>query len=410
MSRLKAQRKLHDHGTEGNWRFKGLLLAALDDDVSPQDVAKAWPDPGKSSDYRFLAGHPDRDPEREQNRRWVAERGEPMHRMLTDYAADPKGAPKHLSDDPTKELGDGSVGAHVDEAVPRMLFAASDWEEVDNLFRNFLDETVREGAQAAQVARDAATVTQVDTRRGDLPVAQDDTHAPPTAQGAEIREDGEQYATVAYDAQKYGQGARVTEELVDQSNVDKIEREIAFTGRAVENSLNRVFLTELVDNANEDVDASAAADRGYNALNDAWTEVDKNDFTPDAYASHPEFRGVLFGDSQLSYAQRAGSDSVVRNRTFDPLLDLQTHAPMSGHTYPDGTDPHWSAGSNTWGYANDGEVGGVVYSSDHIEITMYQDIETKDYDDPIRDLRGVNARAHFDVVWTQQRAGCTMSY
>ncbi|AFH23049.1 hypothetical protein OSG_eHP42_00020 [environmental Halophage eHP-42] len=51
---LKAKRKLHQAGKSGNWRFKGLLLAALDHDVTPEDVANAWPSPGNPSDYRFL--------------------------------------------------------------------------------------------------------------------------------------------------------------------------------------------------------------------------------------------------------------------------------------------------------------------------------------------------------------------
>jgi hypothetical protein len=411
MSRLKAKRKLHDHGQTGNWRFKGLMLAALDPDVTPTDVAKAWPNPDKSSDYRFLGMHNDRDPEAEQNRKWVAERGEDKHRLLSDYAQDPgTNAPKHLSDDPTKELGDGTLGSHVDKAVPRMLFAASEFEEVDTLFREFLGETVREGARQAQVARDAATITQVDSRKGDLPVAQDDITAPPVAPGGQIRDDGEKYDTVPFNAEKYGVGARVTDELVETANIDKIEREIEHTGRAVENAMNRVWLRELVDNAASDIDASNSDSRGYSALNDAWTEVDKNDFTPDAYASHPEFRGVLFGDTALRYANRAGSDEVVRDRTFDPLLDLDMHAATSGTTYDDSDSTQWPAGNNTWAYDSADEIGAVVYDRDYIEITLKNDIEVKDYDDPIRDLQGVNARAEFDCVYTQQRAGCTISY
>jgi hypothetical protein len=61
MTTLTAKRKLQQHGQDGNWRFKGLLLAALDRDVTPEEVAEAWPNPGHKSDYRFLSGYSQRD-------------------------------------------------------------------------------------------------------------------------------------------------------------------------------------------------------------------------------------------------------------------------------------------------------------------------------------------------------------
>ena len=128
---LKAKRKLHQAGKSGNWRFKGLLLAALDHDVTPEDVANAWPSPGNPSDYRFLRQSDRRDPEQEADRRVVAEQGEERHRMLRDYVQNAGNTPKHLSSDPTTELGDGSLGVRLDDAIPRMLFAASTFEEVE---------------------------------------------------------------------------------------------------------------------------------------------------------------------------------------------------------------------------------------------------------------------------------------
>jgi len=37
-------------------------------------------------------------------------------------------------------------------------------------------------------------------------------------------------------------------------------------------------------------------------------------------------------------------------------------------------------------------------------------VEVKDYEDPIRDLQGVNARVHVDVIYSQERAASTIEF
>jgi len=405
MAYKQAKRRLHQVGTEGNWRFKGLLLAALDRDVSPDDVAKAWPEAGSPSDYRFLRGHDRRDPEQEAERRVVAERGDSRHRLLKDHVANADNTPKHLSD-PTRELGDETLGAPLDGAIKRTLFSASTFEEINTLFREQLLETVMEGAERRKVARDAANIINAETRKGDVPVGRDEVFATEVAEGAEIRDDREEYDTIAFNTTKFGQGARVTDEMVDHAMVDIIERQIEYVGAAVENAINREWLTTLVDNASNNHDTQGS-NQGVPAINAAYGEVDSDDFIPDSFVTHPEYRTTLFDDSNIAFANRAGTDDVVRERVFDPLLSV-THYGSSDATY-DSTN-----GSETWGFANDGEKGAVVYDSDHVHVVMYNpdgnDIQVKDYEDPIRDLQGVNARVHTDTIYSQQRAASTVEY
>jgi len=402
--RLKAKRKLQQHGKEGNWRFKGLLLAALDRDVSPEDVAEAWPTPSNPSSYRFLKEHKKRDAENEAERRVVAERGEDRHRILKDHVKNADGTPKHLSSDPTKELGKDTLGVHLDDAIPRTLFSASTYEEIDTLFREQLLETVMNGAERRKIARDAANVINAETRRGDVPIGDDETFAPKVGEGAEIRDDREEYTTVAFDTEKYGQGARVTDEMVDHAFVDIIERQIQRVGASVENAINRRWLNTLVDNASNNFDTQGS-DQGVPAINGAYGEVDADDFIPDTFVTHPEYRTTLFDDSNIAFANRAGTDDVVRERVFDPLLSVE-HYGASSATY--------DSSSNTWGFASDGELGAVVYDSGHVHVVMYNpegnDISVKDYEDPIRDLQGVNARVWTDTIYSQQRAASTVEY
>ncbi len=399
-SATDARQKLYSHGRTGNWRFKGLLLAALPGSgVSADEMAKAWPSSGQPSSYRFLGANPRFDPEEEANRRIVAQPGDEHYRVLTEYASE-SGLPKTLGAAKPKSLEGDAVGAGVDDMIKRALFASSTPEEVDTLFREQLLDVVIEGAKKRQIARDAANVLNVDTRKGDIPVAQDAIFAPETAEGAEIRDDGEEYTTVEYDAEKYGLGARVTDEMVRHAQVDIIERQISFVGEAVENTLNRIFLNELLDNAQNNFDTEGSQ-QGVPAINGAYGEVDGEGFIPDTFVTHPEYRTTLFDDSNIAFANRAGTDDVIRERVFDPLLSVE-HYGASDAVY-DGT-------ANTWGFAADGELGAVVYQRDQIHLVLEQDIEVKDYNDPIRDLQGVNARVMADCVYTQGRAASTIEY
>lgn len=391
MTRLEAQRKLHTHGQTGNWRFKGLLLAALPgSNVSTDDVAKAWPK--TKSDYRFLQKNPTRDPEEEQERMWLAEEDSEEGLLLSDYAGDA-----------TEEPEDGLLQARADEAIPHMLFAASTPEELDTLFREQLADVVAEGAQRRQAARDGSFIFNAETNTGDVTVADDrqyyyDSSGDGISEGGRIPEDREGYSTVAWDCTKVGVGAIVTEEMVRHARVDLIERQIRHVGETTENDINRIWINELVDNANQNHDTTGS-NLGVPSLNSGITEVDKQDFIPDTVVSHPEYREELFNDSNLAFVDRSGQDTELRERELDRLFGVD-HLPMNNAAYDSGT--------NTWGYGADGELGAVVYQRDHLWLVIEQDIEVRDYEDPVRDLQGVNARAWVDATYAQTDAAATI--
>jgi hypothetical protein len=53
-------------------------------------------------------------------------------------------------------------------------------------------------------------------------------------------------------------------------------------------------------------------------------------------------------------------------------------------------------------------IGCLALAQEHNHLILYNpngtDIEVKDYDDPIRDLRGFNARLHVDQEYSQARS------
>ena len=417
MSVNKARRMLHQHGKSGNWRLKGLLMAGLEDiPVSAEDVARAWPGQNKG-DYSFLQQHDNRTLESEMSRTAQAFAGTDRYRVLSDYAVNADGLPKTLKTSNLMEDNGDSVEARLDDAIPRMLFASSDPEEIDTLFREQLLETVQEGREFSKVFRDAMDVIPVNKRKGDMTIASDQQFAPPMSQGSEIRDDAEQHTTVEFNCEKHGDGARVTEEVVDQANPDIIERNVQFLGASVENAINRVALRELVDSAGNNHDTTGS-DQGYAALNSAVGEVDEAGFSANTYATGSQYRTQLFNDSNLAYANRAGNNEILRNREDAPIVGdiagLDMHASTHEDVYDGVDDERWPDTSNTFGFENDGEYGAAVYNRNRVHIFMYspngQDIEVKDYDDPIRDLRGLNARAHVDCQFSQARSASTIEY
>ena len=385
-----VRRALND---QGNWRLKGLFAAAYHGGDVQQKLAKAWPT-GKPSDYRFLSDR------QRQNPRTTPDRGyHPQFYMKGDPDVEERNLRGVQREADQTKLENGEPVA-MDRYIKRTLLN-EDVTELDTLFRETLLDTVVMGAEPYKVARDVATVLNVDTRKGDIPRGSSQIYADSIAQGSEIPTDEENYDTVTFNCQKYGQGFGVTDELIDESGIDVVERQVAFTGAAIENSMNRVFINELVDNAGNEHD-TAGSEQDVTMVNRAQEEIEKQNFgSGDALVMHPEFKTSLFEDSNLAYANRSGSDDVLTDRSFNQILGAELF------TMSDGA---YDAGTQTWGFAADGEIGAVVVNTDFAGLQIYQDLETKEFDDPIRDITGGNVRAHFDANFHQPNAAARVEY
>lgn len=400
MSATKARRELRNLAKSGgNWRLKGLYLAHPDipSGYNETDVAKAWPT--TKSEYRRLAA-----PEGGEHENYAADK----HYSLDEESR----AFRQLSDAVEKsKFDEGPLGeriVHADQAIKRALAFEDSIANLDTLFRKEIRDTVIEGARKREIARDAATVFNVDRTKGDHPRGNDTVFAPDVSEGGAIRDDADNPDTVSWDATKFGQGARATDELIDQALVDVIEQQIEFIGHAVEMKINRIWLNELLDNIDttNDVDASSENNRGQASVNEAIHQVELNDEIPDTIVTHPTFVKTLFDTAEsnavLPFANEFGDDRGIQDRMAFPLWGLE------GFRASDGVyDPN---GSNTWDYTAASETGAVVYDRDRLGLYIYRDIEMKEYDDPVRDLQGVNARAQVDCVWHQNSAGARINH
>jgi hypothetical protein len=398
MSVTDARRELSKLASgDSNWRLAGLYLAhpEVPSGLSEKDLAKAWPT--HDSEYRKLGI------DRKENENLGPKK---------NYAFDEESDAFRKLSDATKESDfsdDGPFSSqkiHSDRAIKRALAFEDSIANLDVLFREEIRETVIEGARKQQIARDAASVINVDRQRGDHPRGPDDEFAPNLAEGEAIPDKSGKFDTVEWSTDKFGRGMRATDELLNQSLVDVLAQNMEHLGRQCENAINRAFITELVDNAGATVDASAEDNRGWASINEAIKEVELNDFMPDSVVQHPTFTKTLFDTAEnnaiIPFANEFGDDEGIRDRAAFPLLGLQGFRASNGMYDPNG--------SNAWNYTGADETGGVVYDSNNIAIYLFRDIEMKEYEDPIRDLEGINARVEFDVEFHQPDSAAKINY
>lgn len=390
MSRHKTdiRRKLKSYQQRGgNWRLKGLLLAAFED---AETVAECWP-----THDRHLAEHHQRSQYRAMHN---PEQG--VRNVVVPNQRDGHEMSHAREEFSKKELNEEIPR---DSYVKRMLLRGAE-EELDTLWREELLTTVIEGASVKEVARQAATVIDVDAKKGDYPRGEGAGYAQELSEGGRIEDGMENYDTVAYDCTKYGAGFSVTDEMVEHAQIDAIERQVRFAGKRIENSLNRLYINTVVDGAGlaVDTDQATSALSEVQGVNHAVGEVENADFpTPDYTVMHPDYKTAYFDEANIAQANQAGSDEALRQRTFDPIFGTEVLTASSGV---------YNSGAKTWEWDSDGDIGAVATNSDFVGLFMYQDISTKDFEDPIRDIQGGNARAWFDAQVLQPDAHATLAY
>jgi len=419
MSAHKAKRLLGNCAQSGrNWRLMGLFAAhpQVPSGISERDLSKAWP--VNSSEYRRLGAEDNAHPSYQPGKKYLmaGEEEDDGNREL-GYSDDGVNPYRRLSE-ATKESDwesgpFGQESIHADRAIKRTLAFQDSVENLDVLFRKEIFDTVIEGARKEEIARDAVTTFPVDRAQGDHPRGQDTKFAPAVAEGAAIPDDAENNDTVSWNTDRFGQGAAATDKLIRQSLVSVIERNVEWIGHSVEMTLNRLWLNELLDNVDttNDVDASAEDNRGVASINEAIHQVALNDEMADTAVMHPTFTKTLFDTAEsnaiIPKANDFGDDEGIRDRVAFPLLGIEGFRSSDGVADPNASK--FPSGT-TWDYTATDEFGSVVYDSDRLGMYLFNDIEMKEYDDPIRDLQAVNARAEVDFVWHQNSAGARIKH
>lgn len=416
MSATKAKREIAKYAKTGrNWRLMALYAAhpEVPSQVTERDLAKVWPTTNTerkrlgidehANSQRYMSDKQYLVPEDDDMKRLGAPGGATPYRQLSKVTKE-----SDWQDGPFNEKA-----IHADRAISRALAFEDSVANLDVLFRKELFDTVIEGARKAEIARDAVTQFPVDRQKGDHPRGSDTRFAPQVAEGAAIEDRSEDHDTVEWSTDKFGEGAAATDELIEQSQVSVIERNIEFIGHTVEMTNNRLWLNTLLDDvdASNDVDASAEDNRGWAAINAGIAEIENSDEEPDSVVQHPFFTKALFDTAQnnaiIPKANEFGDDEGIRDRVAFPLLGLEGYRGSGGVA---DTNADQFPSDTTWGYDSADDYGAVVYDQDRLGMYLFRDIEMKEYEDPIRDLQGVNARMEVDYSWHQTDAGSRIKY
>lgn len=406
MSYYQTQRTLKSYWREeGNPRLKGLLLAGLPNTgVSAQEVGEAWITDPNEREHHLTHAPPGAAgaPVTQQ----YSPGTHPEFGDANESAVARSLAKSEFDEDDADRFLAGDKPMDKDRYLKRALLNDS-VTELDVLFREELETSIIQGAQPRKIFRDAAFVANVSKRKGDLPRVTDEGYAPKIAQGAEIETGQDGFDTVAYETEKYATGFEINDELINESEPDVVEQLAREAGARVENAINRAALNALIDNAGQSFDADVGGTTDASpvqALNGAATQVDLQDFGPtDTAIVHPRFEQGLFDDTNTVYANRGGSTEPLQDRRMGSIMGLERWVASAG-TY--------NAGTETWDYQNDGEVGAIGYERDKFALVLWDDMDlvTKDWEDPVRDLQGSNVRTYADAVFRQANAAATVTY
>jgi len=421
MSKTKAKRQLANFAKTGrNWRLMGLFLAhpEVPSGVSERDLAKVWPT--NKTERQLMRLDENEHPRFQADKRYMMEaEDEDADHFELGYPDDGISPYKRLSAATKESDWDkgpfGQEVIHADRAIKRALAFEDSVANLDVLFRKEIFDTVIEGARKAEIARDAVTQFPVDRDQGDHPRGQDSQFAPQVVEGAAIEDNAENPDTVNWDTERFGVGAAATDKLVRQALVSVIEMQVEWIGHSTEMTNNRLWLNTLLDSVdtNNDVDGSNEDNRGWASINEAIHQVELNDEEPDTAVLHPTFTKTLFDTAEnnavIPFANEFGDDEGIRDRVAFPLLGIEGFRSNDGLA-DSNADADKFPSTATWDYTGASEFGCVVYDQDRLGMYLFNDIEMKEYEDPIRDLQGVNARMSVDYVWHQTSAGARIKH
>lgn len=249
--------------------------------------------------------------------------------------------------------------------------------------------TVLQGARQAQCFRQAIPTFQMKSKQLTFPYGSTGAYANKTGEGAEARIGNQDYATLTFTAEKYTVRPVISDEMIADSLYDAMALEIEYAGTALENSLNQVMLTELLDGAGNEYDCDVGgtptiADAGVKAVANAIGLIKADGFLPDTLILSPQAEALIM--AEFVPTGYVGAEAAMSGR-LPTMLGLRTFACGVAD----------ASTSYAWEYDSDGDIGMLVYDSKKAGgIGMRQDVTVKTQPDIARGLQDIVVSARFD--------------
>lgn len=325
-----------------------------------------------------------------------------MTQLLKDYLAvalsDNKATARRLAERPyIRKLGYLDEQGRVQPV--RELLLTGDLSG-SNLIQTEVKATVVEGAHPARAFMDALPIDRTPGTTFKWPYGASGVYAKKYPQGAEIHINTQEYKAASYDASEViGQRPLITDTMIESGQVDIIEQEIKYAGAAVMNKAERICLSAILENSGQVFD-TAGANQGLKAVAKAVAKLKGYNMAPDVVIMHPDAEGICMQDVVVPTSP--GADAIARGQGIpDGYLGLKwrvCNVADDSSTY-------------TWGYSSGDQIGMLVLDSARAGgIYLPRDLTVKDYDDPIRDMKGMTVTMRMDCQSHIVNAACRVQY
>ena len=308
------------------------------------------------------------------------------------------------------EEPNGRALQHIVETIPRSLGAYHDGKvepvrelllttaiESTTLIQTEMHATVLEGAEPWKCMRQACRVLPMKANTLTIPVGEVGSYAPEVAEGAEIPISDQDYTAVTLTAKKYGVRPMITDEMVADALYPVMEMEIRKAGAKLENTLNQIALTNLIDNTSANEHDASGSNLGIKAIATAIKLVKADGFIPDRIVLHPDAEALIMAEyipTGYVGAEAAQSGKLPNLLGLSPFITNVA-----------------DASSETWEYNSDGDIGMVVFDSNNSTVIgERQGITVKRYEDIIRQIQGGTVSARWAVGTLQANAGARIEY
>ena len=312
-------------------------------------------------------------------------------------------------------MGPSELKMAVERRVPRNLAYMAEDGKIENARELLLSEglaatnlipteayaTVIEGSEPAKCMRNVLPIFRMSTEVMTVPIGETGSYAKRVAEGAEIPIGTQTYTPVTFTAAKYGERPLITREMVADAKFDVIAQEIRKVGYKIENSLNQVALSAILEGSGTAADCGNAG-TGAAFVAGIATAVGGLiglGFTPTDTVYYPTAYGAVI--NQVSGLNSTSADTVLRTGRIPALFGTNSHICGVVDT----------SATYTWGYGSDNNIGALVVDRNAAGgIGLREDIAIEQYSDPIRDLVGMKIVARFDAQKFQANAIYRVQY
>jgi len=280
----------------------------------------------------------------------------------------------------------------------RELLLSEDIESA-TLIQEKVSDYVNEGAKPYVCAREACMfISGIKSNAYRHIKGAAGTYAAEVSEGAEIPHLNQDYDKADVAIKKYGVNAAITEEMIEDGLVDVMMYELKYAGEAMENALNREWITQLLDDAGNEHDC-AGSNLGRSAVLSAKALVEADHFRPDTIVLCPEAANLILRDYTTAYTETG--EAVMQKGMLPSIGGMKP--------YVLGVEDNTT--NYAWEYNDNSDIGMIVLEKDKAAvIAMNRDITVKEMKDPVHDLVNLPVTMRVGVESVHANAICRVEY